>query len=212
MYVSKNIATSVIKFINNLIYLFTCYIMSHMRVIAGIYRGRQLKSPKSEVIKPTLDRVKEAMFGSIQFYLKNARVLDLFSGSGALGIEALSRGARIVEFVDKDIDSVKLTKENLTGINNVVVNHDDYLNYLSKVKEGFDVIFIDPPYATNYAKQAIEYIDEQKLLNENGILVWEKAFSSHIDLVLKNLSVVKIKKYGTVQVVYLASIDRLNNL
>lgn len=186
--------------------------MSHMRVIAGIYRGRQLKSPKSEVIKPTLDRVKEAMFGSIQFYLKNARVLDLFCGSGALGIEALSRGAKLVEFVDKDIDSVKLTKENLFGINNAIVNHDDFINYLSKVKEGFDVIFIDPPYATNFAKQAIEYIDENSILNKDGILVWEKAFSVHIDLQLKNLSIVKIKKYGTVQVVYLASIDRLNNL
>lgn len=187
--------------------------MSHMRVIAGIYKGRQLKSPKSEVVKPTLDRVKEAMFGSIQFYLKNARVLDLFCGSGALGIEALSRGARVVEFVDKDIDSIKLVKENLMNIDsNAILHHDDYLNYLSKIKEGFDVIFIDPPYATNFAKQAIEYIDEKSLLNNGGILIWEKAFSSHIDLQLKNLSIVKIKKYGTVQVVYLAGIDRLNNL
>ena len=184
-----------------------------MRVIAGIYKGRQLKSPKTEVIKPTLDRVKEAVFGSIQFYLKNARVLDLFCGSGALGIEALSRGASKVDFVDRDLNSIKLTKENLAGIDlPYTLNHEDFLNYLSKANCKYDVIFLDPPYAENYAKTAIEYIDKNNLLNSDGIIVWEKAFTNHIDLKLENLCVHKIKKYGTVQVIYLVCIDGLNNL
>ena len=111
-----------------------------MRIISGKYKGKQLNSPKSDNIRPTGDKVKQALFTKLQFFIQDAIVLDLFSGSGALGIEALSRGARKVFFVDKDKRSIKLTYENLKGLDkNYEVINASYEIALNNFKETFDL-------------------------------------------------------------------------
>lgn len=147
-----------------------------MRVISGLRRGLKLKSPEGLGTRPTTDRVKESVFNLIQFYFPAERVLDLFAGSGALGIEALSRGASYCDFVDADQGAVALVKENLSaahfegqaGVHFVNAEH-----FLSKVSAPYDVIFLDPPYNKGLLTPMIHTIYERDLLKEGGILVVE---------------------------------------
>ena len=121
-----------------------------MRVITGKARGVQLKTPDGMLTRPTTDRVKEALFSVIQFDIPGARVLDLFGGTGQLGIEALSRGAKSAVFVDAREDACKLIRENLKRTRlqeDARVVRSDYLDYLSRCREQYDIIFLDPPYA-----------------------------------------------------------------
>ena len=121
-----------------------------MRVITGKARGVQLKTPDGMLTRPTTDRVKEALFSIIQFELPGARVLDLFGGTGQLGIEAISRGAKEAVFVDAREDACKLIRENLkrTKMEQAgKVIRSDYLDYLKRCRETFDIILLDPPYA-----------------------------------------------------------------
>ena len=148
-----------------------------MRVVAGKYRGKNLASPKDESVRPTTTRIKETLFNVLQGYVSGATVLDLFAGSGALGIECISRGASDVTFVDRSKDSIALVYQNLKGIdgNYKVVNADFSSALRSSYVSGkkFDLIFLDPPYATNLAELAIELIIQLDLLNEDGIIVFE---------------------------------------
>lgn len=150
-----------------------------MRVVAGKYKGKNLMSPKDDSVRPTTTRIKETLFNMIQFDVKDAICLDLFSGSGAMGIECISRGAKKVTFVDKAKDSIELTKSNLKGIDgNYEVFMTDFLTFLNKARlhdEKYDLIFLDPPYATTFAEEAIEYILENGLLNEGGKILFEHA-------------------------------------
>ncbi len=147
-----------------------------MRVIAGKYRGIVIPSPKEEIVKPTLDRVKENLFNIIQFEVENATVLDLFCGSGALGIEALSRGAKETHFVDnnkKNIESLKKFLDKLKA-SNYYLHNMDYYDALKTFDENtFDIIFLDPPFDSNLAEIAIQKILKFNLLKENGLIVWE---------------------------------------
>lgn len=181
-----------------------------MRIIAGKFRGRIIKSPETDIIRPTVDRVREAIFGVVQMNIQNGRVLDLFCGTGAMGIEAISRYANEVYFVDREKSSLDLAKSNLKmlgGEGNFILG--DYMSALEKFKgQKFDAIFIDPPYATDYAVKAINYIDKNNMLNDNGVIVWEKAYTAHIELDLKHLGILKIKKYGTVQVVFIENLPK----
>ena len=144
-----------------------------MRVITGTARGRKLKTPENYDIRPTTDNVKEALFNIIQFDIEGRRILDLFAGTGQLGIEALSRGAASVVFVDQDRDAVRMVKENLKACSlQAEVRHEDALSYLRRDGR-FDVIFLDPPYDSNLYEPALETIKSVDKLSEGGIIICE---------------------------------------
>lgn len=146
-----------------------------MRVIAGKYRGKRLLSPIDDSVRPTTDRIKETVFNILcNRYGLGDSVLDLFCGSGALGIEALSRGASRAVFVDKSPQSIRLTKENLKGIGeNVSVYNTDFRVALSKLNEQFDLILLDPPYSDKTEVEAVRIIEERNLLRSGGVIFIE---------------------------------------
>ena len=145
-----------------------------MRVIAGKYRGKKLKTFEGQEIRPTSDRAKESIFNIINSKLNLASFLDLFCGTGSMGIEALSRGAEKVVFTDVSANSVKLTNENLKGVKQEIkALKIDAKDYLSSCKESFDIIFIDPPYAYDGVEILINLIVKNSLLNKDGIIIYE---------------------------------------
>ena len=147
-----------------------------MRVITGSARGRRLKELQGMETRPTTDRVKEGMFSALQFDLEGRKVLDLFAGTGQLGIEALSRGAAYGVFVDRRPDAVKLIRENLqvTDLQDRArVVSGDSMAFLHALRERFDLIFLDPPYAAGLLEPALEYIAEFDILSPHGIIVAE---------------------------------------
>lgn len=177
-----------------------------VRVISGQARGLKLSSPAGTDTRPTLDRVKEAIFSMLMPYLSNATVLDLFAGSGALGIEALSRGAAKAYFIDNSNAAVSCVKKNLSAakmIDKSIVNSVDYLKFLNSCSEKFDIIFIDPPYAKNLYNSVFESILRNSLLNENGIIVAEWDYEIGFPENLGGLDIVKEKKYGRVGITVL---------
>jgi len=148
-----------------------------MRVITGKARGVQLKTPEGMDTRPTADRVKEAMFSIIQFDIPGAHVLDLFGGTGQLGIEALSRGAERAVFVDSWDAACRLINENLTRARlepQARVIRSDYVNYLKGCAEKYDIIFLDPPYAETYLENSLKMIREIDILQSDGIIVTER--------------------------------------
>ena len=144
-----------------------------MRVITGTCRGRKLLEPAGMDVRPTTDQVKEALFNIVQFDIEGRKALDLFAGTGQLGIEALSRGAAECVFVDSARDSVRLVKENLKrcGLTARVLQCDA-LGFL-KTGEQFDLIFLDPPYGTGLDAKAMEAVKEFDILSKGGIMVCE---------------------------------------
>lgn len=170
-----------------------------MRVITGTARGIQLKTPEGMVTRPTTDRVKEAMFSIIHFDIPGARILDLFGGTGQLGIEALSRGAKSAVFVDAGEPACRLIKENLKktkleGQGRVV--RSDYLDYLSRCRETFDIILLDPPYAEVFLENALKKITEIDILSENGIIVAERPLGKELPWEFAGFDRSKDYKYG----------------
>ena len=148
-----------------------------MRVITGKARGVALKTPNGMATRPTADRVKEAMFNIIQFEIPAARVLDLFGGTGQLGIEALSRDAKSAVFVDEREDACKLIRENLkkTKLEQYGrVVRSDYMAYLKTCREKFDIILLDPPYAEVFLENSLKMITEIDILQSGGIIVAER--------------------------------------
>ena len=144
-----------------------------MRVITGSARGRRLKTPEGMDIRPTTDNVKESVFNILQFDIEGRRVLDLFAGTGQLGIECLSRGAREVVFIDQNRDAVKIVKENLKACGfSAPVLQQDALSYLSCCGK-FDLIFVDPPYDAGLYKPVLEKINSIDILSEGGIILCE---------------------------------------
>ena len=148
-----------------------------MRVITGTARGVKLETVPGQDVRPTADRVKEGLFSAIQFEIEGRRVLDLFAGSGQLGIEALSRGAERAVFVDAGKNAAALVKENLRRsklTDKAQVVQTDYFSYLSRCREKFGLIFLDPPYAENFLENALEKIVEFDILSSGGIIVAER--------------------------------------
>lgn len=165
-----------------------------MRVISGMYKGKQLLGFDIKGTRPTMDRIKESLFGMIQNQLKDSICLDLFAGSGALGIEALSNGAKFCYFVDQNKEVIKILEKNLKGIENYQVVHDTYKKALESFKgKKFDLIFLDPPYDLNLITPSIQKIIELDLLRENGYLICEYE-TEEIDCPFE---LIKEKKYGS---------------
>ena len=136
-----------------------------MRVISGIARGTKISSIESLATRPTLDRVKESLFNILQNDIKNKVMLDLFAGSGALGIEALSRGAKKAYFCDNSKEAIKVLKQNLEKtklIKNAIIINKDYKLALKEIKEKIDIIFLDPPYKLDLAVKSIKELLELK--------------------------------------------------
>lgn len=172
-----------------------------MRIVSGKYRGKILSSPVTTNIRPTTDKVKQAIFTKLQFFVAEKRVLDLFCGSGALGIEAISRGASETIFVDKSLDSVKLTQKNLKSIGeNAKVINADYKIALNSFKQPFDLILLDPPYASGVYEDCLNFIAQHNLLNDDGIIVCER--DKMLTLRSDKFKLFDTKIYGTIAVDY----------
>lgn len=170
-----------------------------MRVITGKARGVQLKTPEGMQTRPTTDRVKEALFSIIHFEIPGARVLDLFGGTGQLGIEALSRGAVSAVFVDAREESCRLIRENLKRTKlekEGKVVRSDYQDYLSRCRETFDIILLDPPYAEVFLENALKRITEIDILETNGIIVAERPLGKELPWEFDGYTRSKDYKYG----------------
>lgn len=169
-----------------------------MRVISGSARGMRLLTPEGgEVVRPTTDRVKEALFSILQFELSGKKVLDLFAGSGQLGIEALSRGAKSAVFVDESSKAISVIRQNLkkTAFENAatVVNGDS-LYYLRSANELFDIMLLDPPYEQGIAALALPFAE--KALSEGGIVVCETSVYEELPENVGSLCKYRSYRYG----------------
>lgn len=170
-----------------------------MRVITGTARGVTLKTPAGMKTRPTTDRVKEAMFSIIQFEIPGAKVLDLFGGTGQLGIEALSRGAARATFVDAGADACALIRENLKRTRletQAQVIRADYLEYLQRCREKFQIILLDPPYAEVFLENALKKLTEIDILQSGGIIVCERPLGKDLPWEYPGFSRSKDYKYG----------------
>lgn len=167
-----------------------------MRIISGKYKGREIKGYNIEGTRPTMDRVKESLFASIQNYVKGSICLDLFAGSGGLGIEALSEGAQSCYFVDNNKIVIDVLKKNLTSLKveeDYFLIKKDYVEALKTFDMKFDIIFLDPPYHLNMMNNAIDLIIKNNLLNDGGIIVCEYEEGT----VNCDLQILKEKRYGS---------------
>ena len=191
-----------------------------MRIIRGKARGTKINTIDEVTTRPTLDRVRESLFNIIQNYVSNTYVLDIFAGSGALGIEALSRGAKHAVFCDINKDAVKIINENLMKTRlkeNAIVYNMNYKKMIEKLSKNdfkFDIVFVDPPYKENLAVNSVKLIIQNNLLNENGIIIIEtdekerdlKELQELNKIDNENLQKIKIideRKYGRANLIFL---------
>lgn len=174
-----------------------------MRVITGSARGRRLKELEGMETRPTTDRVKEGVFNIIQFDIEGRRVLDLFAGTGQLGIETLSRGAAAAVFVEQRRDAAALVRENLklTGLTDRArVVNGDAMAFLSSTKEKFDLIFIDPPYAADLWESALGAISRFDILSDHGIIVCESPVEREMPELAAPYFLHRTYRYGKIKV------------
>lgn len=172
-----------------------------MRVITGSARGMVLKTLEGNDVRPTTDKVKEAVFSAIQFEIEGRRVLDLFAGSGQLGIEALSRGAKEAVFVDSDKNAIKTVKENLTKTrlgDNAAVLQTDSVAFLGMTDKIFDIAFLDPPYLTGLLQKALSRLDGH--MASGGIAICEHPCTEALPDEQGGLKKQKEYKYGKIAV------------
>ena len=169
-----------------------------MRIISGKYKGKNIDGYDINGTRPTQDRVKESMFAMIQDYIMDSITLDLFAGSGNLGIEALSNGADKCYFVDNNHECIKILNKNLSGIDDSYVLNMDYLKALEYFKEKnikFDLVLLDPPYKLECLDIILEKLVEYGLVNNDGIIMCEYEFNNFKEE-YKSLKLIKEKKYG----------------
>ena len=182
-----------------------------MRVISGSARGTVLHSIEDISTRPTLDRVKESLFNIIQNNIEDTTVLDLFAGSGAIGIEFLSRRAKQVYFCDKSSKAVAMIEKNLEKTKlkeKAIVYNKDYIDCINTVKNiKFDIIFLDPPYKEEFALDAIEKISNLQLLKYDGIIIIEtdepERDINRINNMNINYKIYDLRKYGRVSLIFL---------
>ncbi len=168
-----------------------------MRIISGKYKGKKLVGFDIEGTRPTMDRVKESLFASIQNHIKESTVLDLFAGSGSLGIEALSNGASMCYFIDNNIELINIIKKNTSNMSeNIKIMKNDYDDALILFRDNnikFDIIFLDPPYKMNLINDSLDKILKYNLLNKDAIIVCEYECENINNF---GLTLIKEKKYG----------------
>ena len=172
-----------------------------MRVITGSARGVSLQTPAGLQTRPTTDRVKENLFNIIQFDIPGAQVLDLFAGSGQLGIEALSRGAQSAVFVDQGKEAIAAVQRNLAATklhDHAQVVQSDSFSYLQSCRRKFDLIFLDPPYSGNFLEKAIVFISEIDILSDGGIIICERPIEKEELPGISNLMRSRDYQYGKI--------------
>ena len=182
-----------------------------MRVISGTARGKKLNTLSGLNTRPTLDRVKEAVFSIIQFDLEDKYVLDLFSGSGALAIESLSRGAKYAVLCDNSYEAIRIIKQNIKETKfedkSEIINKDyvEALKKLNKQNTKFDIIFLDPPYKSDFAIKAIKYIFDNDIITEDVTIIFETDDKNKEQEILKykEMRIFDIRKYGSVYVIFI---------
>ena len=171
-----------------------------LKIITGTAKGRNIKTLEGEATRPTSERIKEAMFSSIQFDIENRRVLDLFAGSGQLGLEALSRGAASVMFIDSSREAMEIVKENVktTGLGPAKYLVSDARNYIRKAsgREVFDLVFIDPPYATECCADAMRKLADGGMLAKGALVVLESGTEQIDPDAFSDFELTKTKQYG----------------
>ena len=181
-----------------------------MRIITGKAKGIVLKTPKGENTRPTAERVKESVFSMLQFDIEGRTVLDLFAGSGQMGMEALSRGAQSATFVDKSKDAIMLIKENLQKtrlIDNGIVLQCDYLEFIRRnVGKSYDIVIIDPPYALKMYNPALKSLLDTSMIKPATLIVCESGtdeiFNGDLELQSK-FEIAKQNKYGNTYITIL---------
>lgn len=172
-----------------------------MRIITGEYRGRKLETPIGYAVRPTSDKVKEAVFNILMNDTYDAVFVDLFAGTGGLGLEALSRGAKKCYFCDSSRDSIRLVKTNIAKCNaqdKSVVIAGDFTKALTGMKEQADVFLVDPPYKDGLYEKCIGMIDSLDLLSDNGIIIAEHGVRDEVPEVSGSLVKIREKRYGQV--------------
>lgn len=172
-----------------------------MRVITGIARGRRLNAPEGLDVRPTTDKVKEAVFSAIQFEIQDAYVLDLFAGSGQMGIEAISRGASRAVFVDSSQRAIRCINENIRAVKferqSEVINRDSY-DYIKLTRNMFDIIILDPPYRHNHIDNILPFA--AKKLKDGGLIICEYESEADEPAAPENLNLRKTYRYGKINV------------
>lgn len=173
-----------------------------MRVISGTARGKKLIAPEGINTRPTTDRVKESIFNIIQRYIPCENVLDAFAGSGALGIEALSRGAESCTFIETNPEALNILRKNVDGAkvsDKSEILRKDIFDFLKLTNKKFDIIFLDPPYNKGFLSPVFKIVKERKLLSENGIVLVETEFGGE-ETEFMGFDCIKQAKYGKTQV------------
>lgn len=168
-----------------------------MRVITGLARGMRLETLEGLDVRPTADRIKEAVFSMIQFEIEGRSVLDLFAGSGQLGIEALSRGAKSATFVDANPEAVKVVRSNLlhTGLSKQAsVAAGDFEQFLKYTKASFDIVFIDPPYSKGLVEKALPLVAPH--MSDGGVILCEVARIDELPEQVENFKLIRRSDYG----------------
>ena len=171
-----------------------------MRVITGTARGMKLSTLEGLDVRPTTDQVKESIFNIVQFEVENARVLDLFAGSGQLGIEALSRGARIAMFIDKSKNSINVVNENLEHTHlakDAIVKNEDSITFLTRSKDVFDLAFLDPPYGKELVTKALPLLEPR--MSDFGTICCETSALEVLPKTVGRFSLYKEYKYGKIK-------------
>lgn len=180
-----------------------------MRVISGSARGRKLKAPEGVTTRPTTDRIKESLFNIIAGDLYDCRFLDLFSGSGSMGIEALSRGAQKAVFVDNNKNSISVINENIRATRfedkSLVLNLDisSAVSRLGNMGEKFDIIFMDPPYNRGFVESTLTYIIKADILSDDGYVIAEQSQEDKIPQI-PGLEVFRVKDYKITKMTFLS--------
>ena len=171
-----------------------------IRITGGENRSRLLETPNTTLTKPTMDKVRAAVFSALGDAVRNARILDLFAGSGSYGFEALSRGAKEATLVDSSFEAIKAIKKNASNLNreNVKILNSDVLAFLSQNTQDFNIIFVDPPYKLEVYEELVKTLIERKIVSDGGIIVLESEKELNIDE--SQFKSVRFYKYGLAKI------------
>lgn len=179
-----------------------------MRIITGIAKGRIIKAPDGLNTRPTSDRVKEALFNIISKKIYGARVLDLFTGTGNLGLEAISRGAEMCTFVEKNNNAYKILASNIEMLGFIFTSElyrgdaFDVLETIGKVNKKYDIIFLDPPYSMGLVEKSVKKISELMIMEQNGVIVSECDEKDIIPEKINDIKTYRIEKYGRTKIYF----------
>lgn len=174
-----------------------------MRIIAGELKGRKLTTPRDESVRPTTDKVKEAIFSMLMPYLQGSVVVDLFAGTGSLGLEAISRGAKRAYFVDRDRRSIAMVRENVKHCqveDRAVIICSDHASGISRIHDTADIVFLDPPYKAGLMTGTLTLLSDSGLVPEGGIVVAEHGKEEQLPEAVAGFVKIKEKNYGRIAV------------